>query len=492
MLDVAAIAGFVPRLDFAAGERFDFAPPVRLGATPVEIRPDGYRVYKGVATFGDVVLEYPDLDPPRAEFRPIDEVLSPRALASMVGVPFTLQHPEDLLDENTVRDHMHGAVLSAERGGERGDEMHVLLIVHTAEGQDAIESGALQELSPGYRAREDKTSGVHKGKRYDVVQRGHLYNHLAGVDMARARTPDGRVAKLDAAALAYPRASEQGQSIMPPIETDADDLTPHNDAAPDADAPPATDGDKPKADNGEGMMLSDDDMALLKQMSPEGQALVMGLISGESAEAKAMEAAAMAAGAAAEGAGAEVMPDDAAPPMAGAAAPAVAALDAAAIKQMVADAVAAAMKDAKAAAPAMSPDEEEAEEEGEEMADKKDRAAAVIASARDAATRAYNDAAALTEHVRKDGHPNIAGADSAAVTALTVIDGHLPALKTDAEAHYKAGRMDAFLRIYDAAEKVRRDSILDEQGARIAAVFRSESDAAGGGFVLPPTHVRSL
>ena len=104
-----------PRFDFASGVRFDFAPPVRLGATPVEIRVDGYRVYKGVATFGDVVLDYPDLDPPRSEFRPAAEVMSDEALASMVGVPFTLHHPDDMLDEHTARDHGHGAVLLARR-----------------------------------------------------------------------------------------------------------------------------------------------------------------------------------------------------------------------------------------------------------------------------------------------------------------------------------------------------------------------------------------
>ena len=487
-----------PRFDFASGVRFDFAPPVRLGATPVEIRVDGYRVYKGVATIGDVVLDYPDLDPPRSEFRPAAEVMSDEALASMVGVPFTLHHPDDMLDEHTARDHGHGAVLSARRSDTSPDEMDVLVIVYSAEGQQAIESGELRELSPGYRAREDRTPGNHRGKRYDVVQRGHRYNHLAGVDMARARTPDGRVARLDEqaptppalAALPYPHASSiRGSHMEDDIQTppnadrlDADAVTPPND----------DEGAKPIADEGE-MVLSDDDMALLKQMSPEGQALIMGLMSGEAAEHEAMELAAATAGAAAEGAdiaeqNAEGMPaDDAAPPMAGGI------LDAAAVAKMIADAIAAAMgpKTGDAAPPPAAP-------AAAPVADAKkcDRAATdetLIAEAAAASTRAYNDAAALTEGVRKDGHDGIVGAASASAKALDIIGDHLPSLKPDAEAALKAGNVASFLRFYDAAEGKRRERLLNDQGAALVGAFRADDvgvTSAPAPFILPAAHVR--
>ena len=474
-----------PRFDFASGVRFDFAPPVRLGATPVEIRVDGYRVYKGVATFGDVVLDYPDLDPPRSEFRPAAEVMSDEALASMVGVPFTLHHPDDMLDEHTARDHGHGAVLSARRSDASPDEMDVLVIVYSAEGQQAIESGELRELSPGYRAREDRTPGVHRGKRYDVVQRGHRYNHLAGVDMARARTPDGRVARLDEQAPApapYPHASSIRGSHM------EDDIqTPPNADRLDADAvtPPNDDGGaKPIADEGD-MALSDDDMALLKQMSPEGQAMLMGLMSGEAAEHEAMELAAATAGA--EQAAEEVPPtDDAAPPMAGI-------LDVATVQKMIDAAIAkmAGMKagDAAPPPPAAAP---------APVADAKkcDRAAtdeALIAEAAAASTRAYNDAAALTEGVRKDGHDGIVGAASASAKALDIIGDHLPSLRPDAEAALKAGNVASFLRFYDAAEGKRRERLLNDQGAALVGAFRADDvgvTSAPAPFILPAAHVR--
>lgn len=512
-MHAAADIFLAPRFDFASGMRFDFAPPVRLGATPVEVRVDGYRVYKGVATFGDVVLDYPDLDPPRSEFRPVSEVMSDGALASMVGVPFTLHHPDDMLDEHTARDHTHGAVLSAKRSDSSPDEMDVLVIVHSAEGQHAIESGELRELSPGYRAREDRTPGNHRGKRYDVVQRGHRYNHLAGVDMARARTPDGRVARLDeqspalgltvaahAAPLPYPHASSIRGSTMPPIDTDAqtDDTVTHLDA--DAVTPPDSDEGAKAIKDGDDMALSDDDMALLKQMSPEGQAMLMGLMSGEAAEHEAMELAAATAGAAAEGAegtdiaeqtGEEIPPanaaDDAAPPMAGGI------LDAAAIQKMIADAIAAAMgpKTGDAAPPPAAPAAAPVAD-----AKKNDRAATdetLIAEAAAASTRAYNDAAALTEGVRKDGHDGIVGAASASAKALDIIGDHLPSLKPDAEAALKAGNVASFLRFYDAAEGKRRERLLNDQGAALVGAFRADDvgvTSAPAPFILPAAHVR--
>ena len=71
---------------------------------------------------------------------------------------------------------------------------------------------------------------------------------------------------------------------MPPIDTDAqtDDTVTHLDA--DAVTPPDSDEGAKAIKDGDDMALSDDDMALLKQMSPEGQAMLMGLMSGEAAE----------------------------------------------------------------------------------------------------------------------------------------------------------------------------------------------------------------
>lgn len=287
---------------------------------------------------------------------------------------------------------------------------------------------------------------------------------------------------------------------MPRTDANPDDQTDDNSTRLDADAVTPPDDDEGakviKDEDSDAMVLSDDDMALLKQMSPEGQAMLMGLMSGEAAEHEAMELAAATAAANAEGTdiaeqtAAEDMPpaDDAAPPMAGGI------LDAAAVQKMIADAIAAAMgpkPDALPVAAGTSPDAP-----APAAAKKADRAATderLIAEAAASATRAYNDAAALTEGVRKDGHAGIVGAESATAKALAIIDEHLPALRIDADAALKSGNVASFLRFYDAAEGKRRERLLDEQGAALVGAFRADDvglTSAPAPFILPAAHVR--
>lgn len=180
----------------SAIERFDFrAPGIRLGATPIEETLEGYRIYEGTATFGDVVLHYPEHG--GYEFRPAEEVLSPEAVKSMVGVPLTNKHPPHLLTADDAATYSKGAVLSAERVDDGPTpRLRVRVVVHDRELQDAIEAGRV-ELSPGYRGKNDKRPGVHRGQRFDGSQRAVRYNHLACVDAARTVTPDGEVARLD-------------------------------------------------------------------------------------------------------------------------------------------------------------------------------------------------------------------------------------------------------------------------------------------------------
>jgi hypothetical protein len=172
-------------------------------------------------------------------------------------------------------------------------------------------------------------------------------------------------------------------------------------------------------------------------------------------------------------------------------------LDAAAVAKMIADAIAAAMGPKPDAAPPAPP--AAAPPAAAPVADAKkcDRAATataetLIADAAAASTRAYNDAAALTEGVRKDGHDGIVGAASATAKALAVIDAHLPALKVDAEAALKAGHVASFLRFYDAAEGKRRERLLNDQGAALVGAFRADDVGvtSPAPFILPAAHVR--
>ena len=194
--DAAAVARFDERALVDVVRVDAFAPPIRIGATPIERTREGFEVFEGTATMGDVVLPYPEHG--TVEFRPADEVLAEAACASMVGKPITDSHPAKLLDSTTAAGHVRGAVLSAKRD-DTGPvpTMRVRIVVYDEALLAKIRGGKV-ELSPGYFFRLDRTPGAFKGQRYTAIQRAIIYNHLAVVDDGRTVAPDGTKARLDA------------------------------------------------------------------------------------------------------------------------------------------------------------------------------------------------------------------------------------------------------------------------------------------------------
>lgn len=469
------------------------AAGITLGATPVEIRPDGYRVYEGVARWGNVLAPYPDLSPPRVEFCPIDEVASPKALASAVGIPFTggprrvdwdggvtlpADHAADLITPETAGNATEGAVLAMWRDDTSSPPcVRVRAIAHTKALIDLIESGAI-ELSLGYRCDEDRTPGFFEGKPYDLVQRGHEYNHLNVVERARSRAPDGRPARLDSTASkprvkpSYPLNASSTTMRTKKPKTPTDLATARTDAAPE---------------------MSAEDAALLAQMSPEAQAALGVVDAAEDAEmaaegeTPAEEAAEGAAGEAAEvdaavGLGAEE--SDAKP---------IAAVLAALAKfderltALEGKAVPAAPKtDAPAPADAAAPNLPAAKKAPAAM--KTDSLltdpAAIIAAAKEAATKTFNDAASFVGVVRKDGHAANT-TDEAAGVMLGVIKAHLPALVPMAEECIKSGRTDSLSTLYGQAETIRRDSLITSQADALAEAFTAPATPGDGVFRAP-------
>lgn len=175
-----------------------------LGATPIRVTPEGYKVYRGVAAFGDVVLEYPEDGV--NELAPTADVMGPEVLKDFVGVPFSIHHPDDMLsadDPETLQSAAVGAVLAARPNLKATPpELEVEVVVWTRPAQEDIESGRVAELSPGYSRDPEKAprGASLGGKPYQVIQRRRRYNHLSGVISARGVTPDGRRARLDEAA----------------------------------------------------------------------------------------------------------------------------------------------------------------------------------------------------------------------------------------------------------------------------------------------------
>jgi hypothetical protein len=267
-----------------------------MGATPVETRPDGSKVYRGIAAFGDVVKKYPDLKPPRNEFIPADEAMSPEALATLNGLRFTAgtrsrdwdgkvtlaaDHTPELDDPNG--EAIEGSVLRGwrEDSAVPGEPpaLMVDVLVYTRPAQELLERG-VRDLSFGFRTDEEVKSGVHNGIPYDRVQRNIRYYHLALVTSARSRTPSGRRARFDS----YPTttAGETPPMKRTHLLLSAVAALTGKAIPPVPTVPALDDAGKPRVDAygapemvedaAAGPALSEADAALLKQMSPEAQA----------------------------------------------------------------------------------------------------------------------------------------------------------------------------------------------------------------------------
>ena len=499
---------------------------VSMGATPVETRPDGSKVYRGIAAFGDVVKKYPDLKPPRNEFIPADEAMSPEALATLNGLRFTAgtrsrdwdgkvtlaaDHTPELDDPNG--EAIEGSVLRGwrEDSAVPGEPpaLMVDVLVYTRPAQELLERG-VRDLSFGFRTDEEVKSGVHNGVPNDRVQRNIRYYHLALVTSARSRTPSGRRARFDS----YPTttagetppmkrthlllsavAALTGKAI-PPVPTVP--------ALDDAGKPRVDASGAPEMveDAAAGPALSEADAALLKQMSPEAQAALgaaLGAVVAPAEEAIAEESEDPAEEEAEVAADVEQDTEMLAPALADIAA-IKAALEAAGIKVGAPKGDEMPMPSAAkmdAAIKALRQEFHDPNETARLLAGRparKDSAAvttpakpaitidadAIIAKAEAAASKRFDANAAFVQTVRND-HAEVATVEQAATVMLTTIKAHLPDLSGMAEDALKGGRFDSLTTFYKQAEGIRRDSLLARQGADLGRVLASADLGTNGG-----------
>lgn len=163
---------------------------------PAEKTREGYLRCEGrIARAGNVQVYVNEDGTERREYRPPEEVFAPASLASLDGVPFTLEHPPQLLDANTAKVYAVGAVSQPRRDG---DYVAARILVYDAKAIEAIERGDAQELSVGYDCSLDETPGTSPtGEAYHCIQRGIVGNHTAATRKARAG--DGARMRLDSA-----------------------------------------------------------------------------------------------------------------------------------------------------------------------------------------------------------------------------------------------------------------------------------------------------
>lgn len=147
---------------------FEFGEP--------ETTPEGYLEVPGVAaTTG--ILEYEEPDGSvRRELVTRDALEDP---SSLIGKPVTLEHPPSgEVNPQNYQQHTVGEVVDAKFDSKAG-KLRVKLRIKDAEAIRAVRSGTRQ-LSPGYSARIEKTSGTHSEYgEYDVKQVDRQNNHLA-------------------------------------------------------------------------------------------------------------------------------------------------------------------------------------------------------------------------------------------------------------------------------------------------------------------------
>lgn len=111
------------------------------------------------------------------ELRHPDEVFAPASLASMGGSPITDLHPSEQVSPANATSFSRGFV--AEQIKRDGRFVAGELVIMAKGLIDMVERGDRAELSPGYTCEIDPTPGVYEGERYDAIQKGIVYNHLA-------------------------------------------------------------------------------------------------------------------------------------------------------------------------------------------------------------------------------------------------------------------------------------------------------------------------
>lgn len=107
--------------------------------------------------------------------------------------------------------------------------------------------------------------------------------------------------------------------------------------------------------------------------------------------------------------------------------------------------------------------------------------AAATAAAAKAGVESFNKSAAFVAVVRNDGHA-AATTDDAATVMLSVIKGNLPDLAEMATTDIKQGRMDSLATLYKQAEKIRRAGLMRQQEEALGAVYQDSGAIVGDTF----------
>lgn len=157
----------VTRCDLSTGPR---AAVTRLGSGAV-------RLDAAVTRVG--VLQYSDGQRTWGELKDPAEVFSPASLATLPGLPVTVDHPPELVTPTTWNDVAVGHVGDGVRPERDTGLVVAPVVVSDADTIARILSGDLVEVSAGYTCAVVEEEGVYDGVPYSARQTDILYNHAA-------------------------------------------------------------------------------------------------------------------------------------------------------------------------------------------------------------------------------------------------------------------------------------------------------------------------
>jgi hypothetical protein len=177
---------------------------------PVERLPDGrVRVDAHLTRCG--IFEYRNPDgSTRREYRPEEEVFNTRSMRSFALVPFTDDHPPDLLSADDAASFTRGSTGNTVVRDD--DHIRTEIGVFDRATIQKMDAGKLH-VSCGYTCDLEETPGFHPvWGHYDAIQRNIVGNHVALVDMGRAGSA---AVRMDAA---YTCIDEWDESLHPRAE----------------------------------------------------------------------------------------------------------------------------------------------------------------------------------------------------------------------------------------------------------------------------------
>jgi hypothetical protein len=155
-----------------------------------ERTPEGYLIAPVRAARIGVLTYYDAYGKPFKEFVPADELFKADSMRTLAMKPLTAKkHPSVMLDSTNYKQYSVG--MTGEEVKQDEKFLSTTAIIHDAEAIKMVDQG-MQEVSCGYIAELELTSGDFEGEHYDAIQRNRHYNHLCIVDKGRA----GREARL--------------------------------------------------------------------------------------------------------------------------------------------------------------------------------------------------------------------------------------------------------------------------------------------------------